>query len=270
MYEHIVVPSNGTADSQRAMTMGSDLARVFDAELVVVTASPVDDDGSLNVLKATAMAKSDATRTVWIEPEPSMPTALSTVTSFRPKSLICMVSGGGGGVKQAMAGSPVERVLRQTDAPIVVVGPEWNGAVVSSVRHLVICVDGSATAEAAIPLAATWARQLGLDTTVVHVHTDPGASPVDLDRLARTVAWSSDTSHTVTVDSSSAVDGVLDLVEATPAPLVVVATKSLTGLDRLLHRSFTADLARRCAVPLLVRRGPLPVVTPSWIEPSGS
>ena len=270
MYEHIVVPFDGTADARRAVATGSDLARVFDAELVVVTASPVDHEGSLAVLKASAIARSDATRTVWIEPEASMPTALSTVTSFRPKSLICMVSSGRSGMKQAMAGSPVERVLRHAGAPVLVLGPESNGVVVSSVRHLVICIDGSATAEAAIPLAATWARQLGLDTTVVHVRTDPGASAVDLDRLARTLAWSSDSAQTVTVDSPSAVDGVLDLVEATPSPLVVVATKGLTGLDRLLHRSFTADLARRCPVPLLVRRGPLPVATPSWIEPGGS
>jgi nucleotide-binding universal stress UspA family protein len=265
VYEHIVVPFDGSADAHRAVMAGTDLSRLFGAELVVVTASPVDNSGSLETLKASAMAKSDRNATVWIEPEPSMPTAVSMVTNFRPKSLICMVSDGRAGLRRAFAGSPVERILRQTDAPMLVLGPLWDGSSLTNVRNLVVCVDGSATAEAAIPLAANWASALRLDVTMVHVRTDRSALPVDLDRLAYPLAWSADKVQTLAVDHGDPVAGLLEVLEDIPASIVVVATKSLTGLDRLVHHSFTGDLSRRCPVPMLVRHGPLPTVTPAWL-----
>ena len=59
----------------------------------------------------------------------------------------------------------------------------------------------------------------------------------------------------------------MGLARASTASMVVLATHARSGLDRLVKGSFLADLARRCPLPILVQRGPLPTERPAWLGP---
>ncbi|MGZ4693089.1 MAG: universal stress protein [Acidimicrobiales bacterium] len=268
MYDHIIVPFDGTERAQRASLVGADLGHLLGAELVVMTADDIDREPAIRRVKQRAMDLSDETVTVWVEPMANEAKAVSTMIDFRPNSLICMATSGRTGVRRAAYGSLAERLLHDLDAPILLIGPRWAGASVVDLRHLVVCVDHTTTSEAAIPLAASWAEALPLDATLIHVCTDDDEPPVDLDRLALPLEQRCRIVDKVVVENHDAVAGILDVVQHSISPLVVMATSARGGIDRLLHGSVTASLVSRCEAPVLVQRGPGPDVAGRPIDGS--
>lgn len=260
MYDHIIVPFDGTKAAQRATMVGADLARMVGAELVVMTAHGVEHADSVSLVKQKAMSISDSTVTVWVEPRQNESAALATMLAYRPNSLICMATSARTGVRRAAYGSLAERLVREVDAPLLLIGPRWGGASVVDLRHLVVCIDGTPTAEAAIPLAGQWAEALPLNVTLVHVHGGAHEVAVDLDRLARPLESRCDIVDKVTVENHDVVDGILDVVHHSISPIVVMATGARSGFDRLLHGSVMATMLARSDVPVLLQRGPLPTV----------
>jgi nucleotide-binding universal stress UspA family protein len=229
------------------------------SQLVVMTAHDHDRADSIRLVKERATSMSDAAVTVWVEPMATPTKALGSMLSFRPKSLICMSTSARTGVRRAVYGSLAERLLRAVDAPLLLVGPRWAGAPIADLRHLVVCVDGSPTAEAAIPLAGTWLDALALNVTMLHVRAGGDAFHVDLDRLASPLEQRCEIVDRAIVDSTDVVEGILDVVRHSVSPMVVMATHGRGGVDRMLHGSVMASLISRCEVPILVQRGPLPV-----------
>jgi len=258
MYDYVIVPFDGTKQAQRASMVGADLAHMMGAELVVMTAHGIDTDAAITRVKERAMAMSDTSVTVWIEPVANEAKAVASMVGYRPNSLICMSTSARTGVRRAAYGSMAERLLRELEAPILLVGPRWQGASVVDLRHLVVCVDGTATAEAAIPLAAAWAQVRPLNITLVHVHQRDGELAVDLDRLAQPLESRCEIVDRVVVDNANVVDGVLDVVDHSISPFIVMATAAHSGLERLVRGSVTASMLAKSPVPVLVQRGPLP------------
>ncbi len=256
MYKHVIVPFDGTRPAQGATMVGADLARLLGAELVVMTANGIDRPSSVRQVKERAMAMSDGTVTVWVEPTANEVDAMATMVDYRPSSLICMSSSARTGVRRAAYGSLAERLVRDLDAPLVIVGPRWAGASIADLRHLVVCVDETPKAETAVDLAAAWAAEIPLNATLLHVRSDAHAPPVDLDRLAGPLAERCDIVDRLTIESSDVVDGILEVVDGSMSPLVVLATGARVGLDRIRHGSVMASLISKCEVPVLVQRGP--------------
>jgi len=264
MYDHIVVPFDGSAPALAAGLAATDLSEMFGAELVLATAADLEPD-RVDEFKASAMARSTRRATVWVEPSRAEADGISAVVGYRPNSLICMYTNARTGVRRAVYGSLAERLLRSTDAPVMLFGPEWRHSSVVNLRNMVVCVDASPTAEAAIPLAGAWARSMPLTAVVVHVRTGSEEPELDLTPLAYPLDFCCPEVRLVTLDDAHPVDAVVALAAASTASMVVLATHARTGLDRLLKGSFLADLAARCTLPILVQRGPLPTVRPAWL-----
>jgi nucleotide-binding universal stress UspA family protein len=256
LYEHIIVPFDGTAPAQGATMVGADLARMLGAELVVMTANGMGRAASVGHVKEQAIAISDHSVTVWVEPNANEVEAIATMITFRPKSLICMSTSGRTGVRRAAYGSMPERLVRVVDAPLVLLGPRWTGASIADLRHLVVCVDATPKAEVSVALAAMWAAALPVNATLLHVRTDSSESRVDLDRLAVPLEGRCKIVDKVTVEKADVAQGILDVVKDSGRPLVVMATGARVGLDRMVHGSVMASLISKCDVPVLVQRGP--------------
>ena len=257
MYEHVIVPFDGTKQAQRASMVGADLSHMMGAELVVMTAHGIDSDRGIAQVKERAKVMSDPSVTVWIEPIANEAKAVASVVEHRPNSLICMSTSARTGVRRAVYRSLAERLLRELDAPILLVGPHWQGGSVVDLSHLVVCLDGSATAEAAIPLAGAWAELRPLNVTLVHVHQNDGELAVDLDRLAWPLESRCEIVDRVVVENDDVVDGILEVVSNSLSPFVVMATRARAGLERVAYGSVTASMLARSPVPVLVQRGPL-------------
>lgn len=265
MYEHIIVPFDGTAAALAAGLAATDLSEVFGAELVLATAADLDGD-LVEQFKASAMARSDAHVTVWVEPSHVEAEAIATVAAHRPNSLICMYSNARTGVRRAVYGSLAEYLVRATDAPVVLFGPNWQPSSLVNLRNLIICLDGTPTAEAAIPLAASWARVLPLTAVLVHVRTGQDEPAVDLARLSYPLGFCCSEVQCLTVDDRRPVDAIVELARDSAASMLVMATHARTGFDRLVNGSLTAEVAQRAPLPVLVQQGPMPTERPPWLD----
>ena len=183
MYQHIIVPFDGTAPALAAGLAATDLSEMFGAELVLATAADLEA-AHVDEFKASAMARStNGSRSGWSPTGPRrMPSPPSS--RFRPNSLVCMYTNARTGVRRAVYGSLAERLLGAPTRPCMLFGPGWHQASLVNLRNMIVCVDGSPTAEAAIPLAGAWARTRRLTAVVVHVRTGPDAPELDLTPLA--------------------------------------------------------------------------------------
>jgi MinD-like ATPase involved in chromosome partitioning or flagellar assembly/nucleotide-binding universal stress UspA family protein len=258
LYEHVIVPFDGTPAARGATMIGADLARLMHAELVVMTANGLDREESIRHVKERSMAMSDASVTIWEEPEVNEAKAIASMISFRPNSLICMSTSARTGVRRLTYGSLAERLIRDLDVPLVLVGPRWSGGSVADLNHLMVCVDDTPRAEAAVALAAAWASALPLTATLVHVQTDDDEAPVDLDHLAEPLEEWCSIIEKVVVRNPDVVDGIVQVVEGSLKPLVVMATSARSGVDRMLHGSVMAALMAKCVAPVLVWRAQAP------------
>ena len=260
MYEHIIVPFDGTDHAQRTALLAADVATTMGAKLVLATASDLSNDKLTQALKARAMHDSDDTVTVWLEPAHSQAQAIATMAAYRPNSLVCMYTHARAGLLRTVYGSLAEKVLRSVDAPVLLTGPRWHGSSVVNLKHLILCTDGSPTAEAAVPLVAEWASVLPLNITLVHVQSEPDEDPVDLDPIVASLEGRCEIIDEITVQDRDIVQGILGVLQHSINPFVVMATHARTGLERLVFGSIVAEVTARSPVPVLVQRGPLPTV----------
>ncbi len=255
MYDHIIVPFDGTPRSLGASLIGADFSRIFDARLLVLTASGADSSSSMAQLKERAMAMSGESIDVWVEAERRPARAVGIAVSYRPKAFVCMATHARTGLKRLMFGSVAEQIIRESDDPVLLLGPECNFRDPADLRQVIVCLDGTPTAESAVPLAGAWANTLGIRCLLLHsrVRGAPGPEP-DLDRYQQTLAGICPV-EMLHVDTTKAVDGIVEVARHATGSLLVMATHGRTGLDRFRNGSAVVDVVRQSPIPVLVQRG---------------
>jgi nucleotide-binding universal stress UspA family protein len=192
--------------------------------------------------------------------------------------LLAMVTHGRGGLGRWVYGSVAEAVLRQTPVPLLLVRA-WRTAGISSIfaahPRLLVPLDGSRTAEAALPVAGRLARQLAGEVLLVRAVPTPTAGGAldwalapDLgveataltrdatDYLARVAERLRQTGVTVQCAARSGEPAAVieELGQERAAALVVMATHGRTGLRRLALGSVADAVLRQQDRPLLLVR----------------
>ncbi len=148
MYERILVPTDGSKVAQQAVTHAIDLATTYDAEVHALYvadtdaiayglgAEQVDRVRSGNFRGMTDLREDAETATGSVATtgaEQDVPVVehhaggqphrvISNYAADNDIDLVVMGSHGRSGVKRALLGSVTERVLRSTQAPVLVVG----------------------------------------------------------------------------------------------------------------------------------------------------
>jgi len=257
MYDHVIVPFDGTEPARRSSLLGADLSKLFDARLVVVTATAMDREGGLQELKRRAQSMSEDNMDVWVEPGSRPAPALETMLRFRPDALICMATHARTGVKRLTAGNRAESVLDHVDAPVVLTGPEYEGGDPIDLRRLLICVDGSEAADSTVALAATWADWFGIDCTLLHVRD--GAAEPDLELLSKLLDGPDRSVEALSIEGPDVANRILETIAFAANPIVVMASHRRDGLGRLMFRNRVVEVVRHSPVPVLVQRSGLGV-----------
>lgn len=256
MYEHIIVPFDGSARAVGASLIGADLSRIFGARLLVVTASGADQGAPLQQLKDRAIEMSKESVDVWVEGVRKPARAVGVATSYRPKTLICMATHARSGLGRLVYGSVAERVVRQLDEPVLLLGPECDFRDPADFRQVILCIDGTPTSEAAVPLAAAWAHALGLRCLLLNA-VDERSEPVitpDLNRYEKTLREICDVEQ-LRVRAANPVDGLVDVARHATGSLLVMATHGRRGFDRLRNGSAVVEVVGQSPIPVLVQRG---------------
>jgi nucleotide-binding universal stress UspA family protein len=192
--------------------------------------------------------------------------------------LIAMSTHGRSGLTRWVVGSVADKILRGCERPVLLVRPRDEGAsgeAEGRLSKIIVPLDGSKDAEAALPFAEELSKALGLEIILIQVigietavHFVPMAPdnwPVPSDILRRLDVVASgyltglakqlkDRGLTVQWDVLRGATGprIVEFAKETPTSLVVMTTHGRSGFRRWVMGSVTDAVVRHTGEPVLV------------------
>lgn len=255
MYEHIVIPVDGSDESRAAARHGLELARDFDAtveavhvvERSVLTLARTDDEtGQLREHGESILAEIESLAadigqpitTELLEGKPSV--QIAEYTREADATLIVIGRQGATGLGKRLLGGVTEQVLHRTAVPMLVVsGGTQAGADERDYSRILVPTDGSTNVETATRHGATVAAQYDATVHVLNI--------VDIQAAGGTFnAGGLRTEFVERLEESGhdAVDSVVDTLEKTapdvPVETAIERTTSLDGIAVGIHE-YVAD-----------------------------
>lgn len=266
MFQHLVVPIDGSQSSWDVVLIAARMAEAVDGKLDVVTVvdrladvSPARADleaglARLGPLPVAAMAHVLANDIV--------ARALADHVEALNGATVVM-SSHGHGRSAAVLGSTTDEVLRHLFGPIVVVGPHVTRTDGGLGGVYVVPVDGSASAERIAPIAEAWAIEFGAVPWLVEVLRPSAHSTDDVfesaypARLAHHMQQAS--GHEIEYEvlhGDKPADAIVDFARTNDASLLFLSTHGRTGLARFRLGSVAADVVRHAHCPVVLHRPP--------------
>lgn len=258
-YTSVLVPLDGSEVAERALVPARRLAHAFGATVHVVSNARRDDRWWYErYLDQLGERVAGTTAHVSDESDPAA-AVVATARSLDP-CLVCLATHGRSR-SATIVGSTFAGITGRRAAPLVAVGPRAlvdagdEGA--DAPGLLLVCVDGTASSEQVVPLAAAWARRLGWPITLMTA-ADPVLVDRDLEAYLREVAgrpelagmtvgqrvlWGMEYPHTM----------IGHCAEREPTALLVATTHARTGLARAVLGSEVARIIHDSPVPVLVQ-----------------
>jgi nucleotide-binding universal stress UspA family protein len=269
MTQRLIVPVDGSPAAWHTVDIAITLAERLSARVHVleVAFAPADVNAARARLEHGAAERQRQGAPIDVEVRlsgDSVASAIEELVLANPGSVVVMASHGRGR-SAALVGSVAEDILHRIFGPIILVGPKVGARQFDG--PIVVSVDGSDESEAALPLSAAWAIELGVAPWIVHVaHPEDRVAQdsgvVDSGypaRLARELTALSH--HQVEFEElHDAHPGraVPDFADSLNASLIVAASHGRTGMRRLTMGSVTSEFVRHSTCPVLVVRLPLP------------
>lgn len=192
---------------------------------------------------------------------------------------VAMATHGRVGPERWFLGSVAERVVRTSTFPVLLIRPtDSSHAPRTEINHIVLSLDGSKLAEAALPYATFLAKSFNVRTTIVRTLEmtwlapgsdmsipDGGLSPELLETLESDAKqYLQETSarikaEGIEVDTSfsfrDAAGAITDLAHGVPGSLVAMGTHGRSGIERTFLGSVADRVIRSSEAPVLVIRG---------------
>ncbi|HEY3081218.1 MAG TPA: universal stress protein [Chloroflexota bacterium] len=288
----ILVPLDGTAQSQRVLPCAEALARGTDGWLLLMEAAEgyafYEEDARL--ARRTALAAAEqylaelersergrgvAAARVLLE-GPPVPAILAAAESS-DADLIVMATHARSGLDRLVAGSVAEEVLRRSSVPLLLVPPGAGEPPPSEgTLRVLVPLDGSRLAEAALEAAAALAPPSRLELLLLRVAEPPDRVQSRRQPASQTIAAHMHAADrlrplraagaVVTAEVRSGRDPaetIAAVARERSCHLIAMATHGRSGLARLLLGSVAAATLARASVPvLLVRPSDLAAPTP--------
>ncbi len=285
----IMLPLDGSELSERALGFGARLARSINGEIelvhVIEQTPPSDlsrDVGHkaaeqyfLSALRRLPTDLTITTRVTYGNPSD----AILALVDAAPATLIVMSTHGRGGLGRLMHGSVADKVMRGASVPVALVR-ESTPPSDKPLQTVLVALDGSALAEATLPLAIELAERapalislvrvvepLWLSSRVsyapemAYLPTDQGDilnieeqlqsdARAYLERVARgirargvPVVWE--------IRDGLAADEILRAAETTSADVILLSTHGRGGIRRWALGSVTDEVLHRGTIPIL-------------------
>ena len=287
-FRRIAVPLDGSELAERALPFARSLAQLVGGNLIL--ARVADGRGRFGdrieaQIEAAAEAEAylerlmDGRRAGYVV-ERSLPygdpaTEIARLAGERSADLIVMSTHGRSGLGRALLGSVADTLVRRTQLPLLLVRAglpldRWE----HGLRRILVPLDGSGLAEAALPRVAALARASGARVTLLQVVGPPAPElrpsevaglPEDDEALAERArrylagAAARLSEQGVGVETEVTFGWPAERIGAAAAEghadLIAMSTHARGGLDRLIVGSVADQVLRRAEVPVLLVRG---------------
>jgi len=265
MPKRVLVPLDGSTFAERALQPAAEVSRRAGATVVVMTAryGGVVVEPKRYLEEAARRAGIDNAEAVVIEDRLAA-SAISAVLGEHPETAVVMSTHARERLGRALFGSVAEELLRVTATATLLVGPSVADEPMSP-TELVVCLDGSEFADAILPFAAAWARDLHLDVVLLRVsetEPEPGRDALVKDHLTRTgsklvrlgLERELESVRCEVLHNPHAADAILQFSTNHPHALLALTTHGRTGLARLTAGSVAIALVREAHCPVLLTR----------------
>lgn len=286
----ILVPTDFSAGAERALRLALRIGSRFGSEIhllhvhVLLDDTHVADDHRTDVQRMIAEGEEAARRalterasasslevTTHVMRRLAPAEAIAEAAAEHECDLVVIGSHGRRGFKSWLLGSVTEEVVRTAPVPVLTVREEVPETE-RSVRRILVPHDFSERSQAALEVAAAWARALGAEVHLLHV-VEPVVYPdfyaVDLlpqEMMERVKIRSlrslreAGAAHLegvpfrpeVLVGRAAAT--IVDEAAGDEVDLVVMGTHGLTGLEHVLLGSVAEAVAHRSPTPVLIVR----------------
>jgi nucleotide-binding universal stress UspA family protein len=288
MIKRIMVPLDGSDLAEQALPLASTLASIYDAELLIASVIAavehydgedrgiVDEDGRLAAERYLAVKEADLdrkgvrVRATVAAGRPHI--VLSSLCDLEEVDLVVMTTHGRSGVSRWTMGSVADKVLRTTDTPLILIHPSLHRTPPDTVKRIVVPLDGSELAEAALHLAERMAKRINASLHLIRAVIPPavisgaeylpGTLPVldqiesDAKQYVETLAASlNERGLTATTEVRTGIPTEVILAEASePGDLIAISTHGRSGVDRWFLGSVADAVVRHGDIPVLVVR----------------
>ncbi|SDM94626.1 Nucleotide-binding universal stress protein, UspA family [Halogranum gelatinilyticum] len=286
MFDDLLFPTDGSDGTERALDHVLDIATAHDATLHVLNVADVTrdsvaqiqgevidalvDEGENTVQQVVDRAEArDIPTTTAVEQGEPYPTIVEYASS-NDVDLVVMPTHGRKGLSRLLLGSTTERVVRESDVPVLTIGPD-DTDLSYPYEDILVPTDGSKSAMEALTL--------GIDLTAVDDGTlhllsvaevtefgvgAPGEIQLKIfeEEAAETVEAAAEVATeagvervTETAEAGISVHrAILSYVEKNDVDVIVAGTHGRTGFDRYMLGSVTEKLVRTAPVPVLTVR----------------
>jgi nucleotide-binding universal stress UspA family protein len=258
VHPRVIVAYDGSPRSLTARPVAEAAADAFGSELVLVHV--VDDDEDPPEVDVPDLRIVEAA-----DPAAGL---IDEVRASSPAALLCLSTHGRGPVGELVFGSIAGQVLRRLQEPVLVIGPGLAPAPHRTWSRMLVCLDGSPTSGAIVPIARAWALELGLQLHLLHIayplgnrQAGDGRAPEEERAAIEQLIVVADSLRGEGIDVGWEVEehtdtasGIVEELQRGLFDLVALASHGRTGLARLLAGSVTTDVVRRSPAPVLLLR----------------
>lgn len=285
MYDPILFPTDGSEGASAAFDHVLDVADAHGATVHVVnvadttgtrtdrgdaTAEAIGSEGETLVREAADRARERGVSVVTevLRGEPYA--EIVDYAAAEAVDVVVMPTRGRRGLGRLLLGSTTERVVRQSDVPVLTLRPDTD--VEYPYRDVLVPTDGSDCARAALALGVDAATAEGatlhllsaVDIASLGVDVRTDVRTASLEESAETIleeasgfAEERGVDPVTAVEYGGSIHGAIRAyVDDHGVDLVVVGTHGRTGFDRYMLGSVTEALVRTASVPVLTVRAP--------------
>ncbi|MCS6817194.1 MAG: universal stress protein [Blastocatellia bacterium] len=279
----ILCPTDFSELATFALRYAAELARCSKASLLVMHADPFLPPPYLTagqfeeMLQALERTKAATRRylteyvrnVVGTEPdvepllvEDTPARAILETARQREADLIVMGTHGRSGLSRVMLGSVTERVLRESDRPVLTIRYKAEALPTPhvSVRHLLCPVNYTPIARTALQHAVAIARCFNAELTVVHVLEDEAQKASDREALARLCEWVPEDVRAhcqmkELIRRGNAAEQIIETARALGSDMIVLGAHHKRFFDATVIGTTTVRVTRHAPCPVLVVPG---------------
>ena len=289
MYERILVPLDGSNAAEIVLPYAEEIAAKQGAEIILVSVyepTAVKVDHLYRCYLERIMEQVECQLKDWqakqeakVQCEVLLGKPATEILQYTDKnnvSLIAMASRGRSCRGPWLLGNIAEKVLQATSKPVLLIRVAASGAALEQrrlMKRMLVPLDGSRLAEAAIPHAESLAGVLGTELVMFQV-MEPGPPwiaeeafamypEVEEGRKASAMTYLDGAGKALkerglsissAIDSGSPADQIADYAEANDIDLIAMSTHGRSGLGRWVFGSVTNKVLHAGDTPVLTVR----------------
>ena len=284
MYEKILVPLDGSDLAQAAVPAATEIARVLGSRIILLNVCSMSEDKYelyQDYLDMLAKKVTDDTgkKAMSVVARGSATEEIIKYIEENKISLTIMATHGRSGISYWVIGSVAERVIRETNRPVLLLRSQEKCAVSHEgiLRRILVPLDGSRMGEAALRYIEALAKKAGSAIVLLHIlerqyhfavvagtyvqvpYTDEEMEPVRrearayLDRVARRLTKKGINVSTEMREGKVA-EGIIEYAGKSGINLIAMSTHGRSGVSRWVLGSVADKIIHSgCARVMVVR-----------------